>query len=338
MEEVSRTQKAELNNNKKLKKKNLSPESSFQLNLNSCTKSKDLRGAIALYESALSQNLRVNQQNFNSLLYICSNTVMDLSLKESSIHFGFRIYDDMLTSKINPNEASITAVARLAAAKGDGDYAFELVKGMRGQTGVQPRLRSYDPALYRFCDNLEADKAYEVEEHLTRAQLNVEESELAALFRVSAETGRGKRVYDYLHKLRKCVRWVNEDTAKAIESWFCGVRAGDETENVNYVESAIKDAVLRNGGGFHGLGWVGKGKWVVKRGTVDSSGVCGSCGETLACVDIDDAETERFAHSLSALALEREAKVNFSEFQVSVVVLFYYILLGQLNHLFFSLD
>ncbi len=220
----------------------------------------------------------------------------------------------MLSLNIKPNEASITAVARLAAAKGDGDYAFELVKSMRDY-GIAPRLRTYDPALMCFCENLEVEKAYEVEEHMGVMGVNVEEPELAALLKVSAETGKGERVYGYLHKLRNMVRSVGESTMKAIEDWFCNVN-GREVGEVNWEVGRVEEAVLKNGGGWHGLGWIGKGDWVVKRANVDSAGRCGGCGEQLACVDIDDAETERFAQSVAALALEREVKANFSEFQV----------------------
>ena len=220
----------------------------------------------------------------------------------------------MLSLNIKPNEASITAVARLAAAKGDGDYAFELVKSMRDY-GIAPRLRTYDPALMCFCENLEVEKAYEVEEHMGVMGVNVEEPELAALLKVSAETGKGERVYGYLHKLRNMVRSVGESTMKAIEDWFCNVK-GREVGEVNWEVGRVEEAVLKNGGGWHGLGWIGKGDWVVKRANVDSAGRCGGCGEQLACVDIDDAETERFAQSVAALALEREVKANFSEFQV----------------------
>lgn len=219
----------------------------------------------------------------------------------------------MLSLNIKPNEASITAVARLAAAKGDGDYAFELVKSMRDY-GIAPRLRTYDPALMCFCENLEVEKAYEVEEHMGVMGVNVEEPELAALLKVSAETGKGERVYGYLHKLRNMVRSVGESTMKAIEDWFCNVN-GREVGEVNWEVGRVEEAVLKNGGGWHGLGWIGKGDWVVKRANVDSAGRCGGCGEQLACVDIDDAETERFAQSVAALALEREVKANFSEFQ-----------------------
>ncbi|XP_050281006.1 proteinaceous RNase P 2-like [Quercus robur] len=297
------------NNNRNKKKKNQTPEAKFHSDLTLCSKNKDLHAAISLYESATLQ--RLNQSHFNTLLYLCSNSVTDPSLKPLALNYGFRIYDHMLSLHIKPNEASITSAARLAAAKGDGDYAFGLVKSME----IAPRLRTYDPALMCFCENLEAEKAYEVEEHMGKVGVSLEEPELAALMKVSSETGNGERVYGYLHKLRNVVRSIGDSTtAKAIEDWFCGEKAREVGE-VNWEVERVEKAVEKNGGGWHGLGWIGKGDWVVKRANVDSAGRCGGCGEQLACVDIDDAETERFAQSVAALALEREVKANFSEFQ-----------------------
>ena len=85
----------------------------------------------------------------------------------------------------------------------------------------------------------------------------------------------------------------------------------------------LREAVLKNGGGWHGHGWVGDGKWIVKKGNVSSTGRCLSCSEQLACVDTNEVETQKFVDSLVALAMERKAKMNscesdvvFSEFQV----------------------
>lgn len=142
-----------------------------------------------------------------------------------------------------------------------------------------------------------------------------EEPEIAALLRVSSETGRGEKVYEYLHKLRSAVRCVSESTVKIVEDWFRGEKACEVGE-VNWDVGEIREAVSRNGGGWHGRGWIGKGEWVVRRASVDSSGQCCCCGEKLFCVDINDEETERFAQAVSGLAMEREAKSNFSEFQV----------------------
>lgn len=217
----------------------------------------------------------------------------------------------MVANGIKPNEASITAVARLAAAKGDGDYAFDLVKNM-GVHNELPRLRTYDPVLLCFCDKFEADKAYEVEVHMESMGVSLEETELAALLKVSAETGNEERFYGYLQKLRKTVRCVREETAKIIEDWFQNFEHNGQELNVGLV----REAVTRNGGGWHGIGWIGKGRWVVRRGNVDNDGKCFCCGEHLARIDIDDTETERFAASVAGLAMEREVKAYFNEFQV----------------------
>lgn len=217
-----------------------------------------------------------------------------------------------------PNEASVTAVARLAAAKGDADYAFELVKGIGQYNNASPRLRTYDPALFCFCEMLDADKAYEVEEHMNGVGVSLEEAELAALLKVSARSGRADKVYEYLHKLRSCVRCVSESTAGVIEEWFRGAKASEVGE-VEFDVGRVKEGVLRNGGGWHGQGWVGKGDWVVNRTSVGAAGHCCCCGEQLVCVDIDDAETEKFAGSVAGLAMEREVKANFSEFQVLLI-------------------
>ncbi|WKA06994.1 hypothetical protein VitviT2T_024865 [Vitis vinifera] len=132
--------------------------------------------------------------------------------------------------------------------------------------------------------------------------------------KVSAEMGRGDKVYAYLHKLRTAVRSVSESTAEIIEGWFCG-EATSEVGGADCCLGAIEEVALKNGGGWHGQGWIGKGKWVVCRAKVDSSGQCGSCREQLATVDIDRAETETFSESVAAMAMEREVRSNFREFQ-----------------------
>lgn len=303
-------------NPKKKRKINQNPETTFLIQLQSCSKSKDLDTAVSLYESALSQNLRLSLNHCNAILYLCSNFAVDSSTRDTAIDYGFRVFNQMMSSNVVPNEASVTAIVRLASAKNDGDYAFDLIKRMNKDHHLVPRLRTYDPVLLCFCDNLEAEKAYEVEEHMVSMGLKLEEQEIVGLIKVSSCTGRGERVYEYMQKLRNCVRCVSEESAKAIEDWFVGEKA-EEVGRVDFDEGLVKDAVLKNGGGWHGLGWLGKGKWVVERGQVDENGKCCCCDQQLVCVDIEDVETEKFTDSIAALALEREVKANFSEFQVS---------------------
>ncbi|OIW09052.1 hypothetical protein TanjilG_16279 [Lupinus angustifolius] len=296
-------------------KKTQNPEFKFQYQLNSCSKSKDLRAAISLYDDAVSlNNTRFNQHHFNALLYLCSTSVTDPSLKDSALDYGFRIFNHMVDLGLNPNEATVTAVARLATAKGDADYAFELVKSI-GKYKTLPRLRTYDPALFCFCERLDANKAYEVEEHMKVSGVVLEEAEIAALLKVSAQNGRADKVYEYLHKLRSSVRRVLESTALIIEEWFCSRSGCEVVGEAGFDAGRVKDEILRNGGGWHGLGWVGKGDWNVRKTSVNDEGDCSSCNERLVCVDIDDEETEKFAQSIAALAMEREVKAHFSEFQ-----------------------
>ncbi|CAA2998189.1 Hypothetical predicted protein [Olea europaea subsp. europaea] len=174
--------------NKKKKRQKLNPEAKFRFTLDHCSKTKDLFAAISLYESSPNPTLPLN--NLNSLLYICSNSLSNLETRELTIEFGFKLFD-LHRSKnsciFKPNEATLIAVARLASAKGDGDYAFELSKSVK-KDALAPKLRTYGPALFCFSDNGMADKAYEVEEHIKSVGLQLEEPELAASLKKSLES------------------------------------------------------------------------------------------------------------------------------------------------------
>ncbi|KAL2239339.1 proteinaceous RNase P 2 [Sesamum indicum] len=296
--------------NTRRKKQKLTPEAQFRATLDLCSRTKDFSAAVSLYESSASPTLTLN--NLNSFLYICSNALSNPETRDSAINFGFNLFHHHNKENFKPNEATLTAMARLAAAKGDGDYAFELAKSVKNYA-VAPKLRTYAPALICFCGSGEADKAYEVEEHVKSVGLHLEEPELAALLKVSVETGRENKVYEYLHKLRT-LRGVDESTMEIIESWFRGKKAA-EVELVSLDQDQVKEAIMKNGGGWHGLGWLGKGEWVLRRSSITSDGRCCACREQLVCVDIDRAETEKFAQSVASLAMEREVQSNFKEFQ-----------------------
>ncbi|TXG57320.1 hypothetical protein EZV62_018633 [Acer yangbiense] len=228
-----------------------------------------------MYESAPSQNLRLSLHPFNALLYLYSNFATDPSAKDSAINYGFRVFNHMLSNKAVPNEASVMSIVRLASAKKDGDYAFELIKKMNKEYNLVPRLRTYDPPLLCFCENLEAEKAYEVEKHMGSIGVRLEEQEIAAL----------------------------------LKDWFCGEKATG-VKGVSFDEGLVKEAILKDGGGWHRPGWIGDGNWVSKRGSLDENGKCCCCGHQLVSVDIDDAETEKFAQSIARLALERETLLH----------------------------
>ncbi|KAK4375251.1 hypothetical protein RND71_005928 [Anisodus tanguticus] len=285
------------------------PESVLRHQLDQCSKRGDLTEALHLYEEAKLNNIPLNVHHYNVLLYLCSGS----DTKEFGIEKGFKIFKQMGVNGVAPNEATFTSAARLAVAKQDPEMAFDLVKKMKSFS-IPPKLRSYGPALFGFCDKGMAYKAYEVDVHMKESGVVAEEAELCALLKVSSFSKRDDKVYEMMHRLRASVRQVCEETAGVIEDWFTSEFAS-EVGRENWDVGKVKEGVVKGGGGWHGQGWLGKGKWNVVRAEMDSSGVCRSCGEKLVCIDIDPKETEIFANSLAKLACEREVKANFVQFQ-----------------------
>lgn len=304
------------------RKKWQDPEVQLKFALGNCSKLKDLAQAISVYEKAMSEGIKLSQCHYNPLLYLCSSEAMGLlrpeetteeAAKEFALKKGFEIYEQMVASNILPNEATFTAVARLAAANDDGDMAFDLAKKMLNHN-LTPRLRSYSPALFAFCKKKEADKAYEVDDYMVCRGVQPEEDELEALLRLSVEVGRVDKVYSLLHRLRVRVRQVSASTCDVIEQWFMS-KVGCEVGDENWDADRISEAMVSRGGGWHGQGWLGKGEWKVEKTNMSSEGVCRSCGEQLVSIDIDPVETDKFANSLVELACAREVKSNFKNFQ-----------------------
>ncbi|KAF2291951.1 hypothetical protein GH714_042293 [Hevea brasiliensis] len=219
----------------------------------------------------------------------------------------------MIIDKVAPSEATFTNAARLALALEDPEMAFDLVKQMKG-FNILPKLRSYGPALFGFCKKGMADRAYEVDAHMAESGVMPEELELSALLKLSADVKRADKVYEMLHRLRATVRQVTDSTVGIIEDWFKSEDASKIGEQ-NWDTSKVREGIVMGGGGWHGQGWLGSGRWRAVRTQIDEKGVCHSCGEKLVCIDIDPGETENFATSLSNLACQREVKSNFVQFQ-----------------------
>lgn len=221
---------------------------------------------------------------------------------------GTEIYQDMLQAKIPANEATFTSVARLAVAKGDGDLAFETVKKM-ASANITPKLRSYGPALLCFCESNQVKKAFEVDDHMVAAGVLPDENLLEALLKLSIVAGLEEKIYSLLQRIRTTVRDVSPATVTTIERWFnseAAAFAGKAKWEKPPSKQDIREATEAGGGGWHGLGWLGKGTWTTKRTNISKAGVCLSCGETLCTIDLDPHETDKFAKSVAELAMQRE--------------------------------
>lgn len=326
---------------KKKERKRDSPEGQLTFGLDMCSRYGDVVEALNLYDRAVKEGIKPNQYQYNVLIYICSGAAMgvlrpaerakDQNLANSeevieednakisdeirylALRRGFEIYSQMGIDKIPSNEATFTAVARLAAAKEDGVLAFDLVKKM-AEFNIPPRLRSYGPALFALCKSRDAERAYEVDAHMTLSGVQPEEPELRALLKVSVDVLREEKVYSLLHRLRTSTRQVSQTTSEVIEQWFNGQVAGKLGQTV-WDRKKIREAIIAGGGGWHGQGWLGTGDWRVKRTAMNSDGVCPCCQERLVTIDIEPEETENFARSVAALACERELEAKFVSFQ-----------------------
>ncbi|KAI3814542.1 hypothetical protein L1987_14182 [Smallanthus sonchifolius] len=234
-------------------------------------------------------------------------------VKEYAFERGFEIYEEMVSDKVPMNEAILTSLARMAMSRDDGEMAFELVKQMK-DLGINPRLRSYGPALSVFCKNGNLEKAFEIEEHMLSHGVYPEEPELELLLRMSVEANRSDKVYYLLHKLRTSVRKVLPSIADLIEKWFRS-KTASRIGKRKWDQQLIDQTVENGGGGWHGQGWLGSGKWNVMKSVVGKDGLCECCGEKLATIDLDPIETERFAESVAKIARQRERNSSFEKFQ-----------------------
>lgn len=228
---------------------------------------------------------------------------------------GTEIYEDMIQAKVPFNEATFTSVARLAVAKGDGDMAFETVKKMAA-ANIASKLRSYGPPLLCFCESNQVEKAFEVDDHMCAAGVFPDETLLEALLKLSIAAGLEDKVYSLLQRLRTTVRDLSPATIETIERWFnseAAASAGKGEWNNPPSKEECRKAAEAGGGGWHGLGWLGKGEWKTKRTNISKTGLCLTCGEKLCTIDLDPEETEKFAKSVAELAFQREH--NSYEFQ-----------------------
>ncbi|KAJ4850470.1 hypothetical protein Tsubulata_031802 [Turnera subulata] len=233
--------------------------------------------------------------------------------RKYALRRGFEIYEQMCVEKVPANEAILTAVARMAMSVGNGDMAFDMVKQMK-QLGINPRLRSYVPALSVFCSAGDVEKAFAVERHMLEHDVYPEQPELEALLRLSVEAGKGDKVYYVLHKLRTTVGKVSPSAASVIIRWFKS-KAASSVGRAKWDPKVIKEAIGNGGGGWHGQGWLGKGEWNISNTMVGPDGFCKCCGEKLAIVDLDPAETQNFAESVASIAIKGEKDSSFQKFQ-----------------------
>jgi len=203
------------------------------------------------------------------------------------------VVDYMRQLKIPQTEMTLTAMARAAAAEGDPERALQLAEEAAerfeaGEPDLQPRLRTFTPALLGFCARDELAGVARVTRELARfsAQHGLEilltEAELAQM-------------------LASCTRARERGGPGAAEPTALAAAVLEEmTENLVTLSEGTLD-LLR--------AWFeddGDAAWEVRRSEVSAEGVCSCCGGRLQAIDLDEEQFKTFAAGISKLAAERE--------------------------------
>ncbi|GJP58363.1 hypothetical protein CLOP_g23283 [Closterium sp. NIES-67] len=309
------------------RKRRYSAEEEGKRLLNQCSKHRDLKTALSLFDAHVAgTGPAFKTYEYNILLYLCSLVAI------TGEHGGVRRH-------AAPRRAAQQSHLHRARAPGvgAGRRAHGVPRG--GGHGGAPRHRSYDPALLAFCRQGDLPRAEEVFQHMAAGGLAALPEQVAALLDVSVRAGSPGSVYKNIHRMRKVARGLPEDVIGSLRAWFESASArqgGGDGEGETRAEEAgesgscegetevkgegaeagrktwsweeAERAMRVNGGGWHGPGWTmdshnagaagGKGgEWQVQDVLVDEVGVCSGCGGQLATIDLDDEETERFARA-----------------------------------------
>ncbi|CAA6661005.1 unnamed protein product [Spirodela intermedia] len=324
----------------------------LRIGLEMCSKRGDALGAISLFDSSIRQGEKLNQYHYDILLYLCASAAVGVvHPAKSGRSCSHGTSSD--ASRGLSSESDRSSIARASSSPADSPYGGDnfaddltvlngSVAGGGGGIQVTQDVRNYAlkrgfeiyekmcqeeipmseaaltsilrPALFAYCNTGDIEKAFEVERHMAESGVHPEEPELQALLKISVEARRAGRVYYALQKLRTCVRRVSATTAELIESWFKSPIASRVGKR-KWDRKLIEEASENGGGGWHGQGWLGQGRWTVKHGHVDAHGICESCGEKLVAIDLDPIETESFARSVASIAGKRERNSSFQQFQ-----------------------
>lgn len=173
-------------------------------------------------------------------------------------------------------EMGLTSMARLAAACGKGDKAFNIALQVE-KNGLTPRLRSFAPALAAYAEQGNVGKALEVDAAIAACGLELCEPEYLRL--IQAIT-LGKGSYDQASSV---FMRMQSDLTMLQPSTIATIR--------NYFESDLPG-------------------WEFISSTVSDEGICSGCGSKLEAVDLNEEEYQAFKEGVAALAEKQEKQSN----------------------------
>ncbi|KAL4448170.1 hypothetical protein ABPG75_005389 [Micractinium tetrahymenae] len=201
------------------------------------------------------------------------------------------------------SETCFTALARLAAAQGDASRAFELAQEAVAH-GIDPKLRSFTPAVIAYAEQGDADKAFEVDAAIAAQQLDLTEAEFARLLQAAAAGASWERAASVLRRIGSELTVLQPETLARVRTLFASPAAATAGAGGGAVEGA--------GGAAAG----GGGGWEVGPTTISPSGQCSACGGQLKALDLSAEEMRTFAEGIAAIAERQEKRPNdFQQFK-----------------------
>ncbi|XP_024519185.1 uncharacterized protein LOC112342118 isoform X3 [Selaginella moellendorffii] len=177
---------------------------------------------------------------------------------------------------------------------------------------------------------MEVDAVKQVEEEEKRRRRAVEDRPLLLqLRRQQQRAGRVRRilgeqrtfadkaadVYAELIRLRAAGKPLSQLSYDGIDRWFksdTAAFAGQRSAEPGRAQ--VASALESNGSVFHGLGWLGRGRWNVHTTTIDDAGVCRRCHEQLSTYKTDAQEADKFARHMVNLASKSVHRLHFDMF------------------------
>lgn len=207
-----------------------------------------------------------------------------LSIAPEVLNRGEAILEDMISSGTKPNEICYTALARMAALKGDPAEALNLAKRVAAE-GLSPRLRCFTPALAAYAEMGDGEGAFVVDKAIAEAGLEPGEAELSRLLEGASGAGASwDQAEEVLRRMSRDLTALTPVTLQRVETFFKS-------------SAALK-------------GLPAGMSWTTGTCTVAADGTCEEAGGNLAAIDLGPSEYEEFKRGVADLAARQERHPN----------------------------
>jgi proteinaceous RNase P len=261
--------------------------------------------AFEAFDTAVAAGEALQPHSCNVLLHLCSGGVTggnydggsadaDTAAQAAKVVIPAReavhperantIFNYMMSNDVPRTEMTYTALARIEAAQGEPRKAFDLVRRLVEEQ-LQPKLRTFAPALHAFCHAGDLVGALEVDAAATVAKIEITEAEYGVMLAAYREAGRWDDAFALLRRLREDIRTIGDAMADEVQRLLAAAP-----------------------------GWTVEASVCVD----EKSGACqaqpSGASMQLAAVNLSPKDRADLLAGIGKLAREREADSNFDNF------------------------